>query len=229
MRGYLTVTLLLVVVGDRDPAPLRSVLDDPVTVTVPDRPERAELNAALDRRGERRLVVAADDAGLGAVLRRLLRRDELASTPVALLAAADSVVRARLGLPVELAAAASVAVTGRPTRQGLVRDDHGGLTLGSARLLPWAGTSLGMRAYVDEHELVSGSAPELTVTYGASQLTAAVEPPRRLRRRRALSGRAATVSCDEARLVVDGVAHERPQTRCSWWFEPDCWQVVLPG
>jgi hypothetical protein len=224
--------MLLVVVGDHDPEPLQNALGRTATVTLRAKPSRDSLNAALDQVEGGRLVVAADDAGVGAVMRRLLVREQLADTPIALLpVAGPGLLRSRLGLPAALDSAAAVVRDGTPALQGLVRDDHGGVTLGQAALVPASGVGLGVRAYVDEHELVNATVPALTVTPQAAQLAAVVELPRRLRRspvRRELAGRAVTASCDEAKLIVDGVQRGQTQTRCTWWFEPDRWQVVLP-
>lgn len=219
---------MLLVVGPHDPAPLRAVLDDAPTVTLPARPGRAELTAALDRLDGDRLLIAADDAGLGAVIRRLLRRDQLADVAIGLIPVGPSTVRARLGLPTELAAAAAVALHGRPTAQGLLRDDHGGVTLDSALVLPESGPTVGMRSYVDEAELASGEVRGLTVRPEPAGLRADVSLPRRFRAHRSLSGRAVTVSCDPARIIIDGVEHNHLQTRCTWWFEPDRWRVARP-
>lgn len=220
---------MLLVVGPHDPAPLRAVLDNAPTVTLPDRPERAELNAALDRLDGDRLLIAADDAGLGAVIRRLLRRDQLDSVDIGLLPVGPSAVRARFGLPAELPSAAAVALTGRPSPQGLVRDDHGGVTLHTALVLPESGPTLGMRSYVDESELAGGDVRQLTVTPQLSSVSAKVALPRRFRAHRSLAGRAVTVSCDPARIIIDGVEHGHLQTRCTWWFEPDRWRVIGPA
>ena len=223
--------MLLLIVGDHDPAPLRSVLEGVRTVTVPARPERADLNAALDR-VDGRLVVAADDAGLGEVVRRLLVREQLGSTEIALLpVSGPGLVRERSGLPGDLVAAAAVARDGRAFGQGLVRDDHGGVVLGRAQLLAPSGGPLGVRAYVDEYELVDGRVDGLAVTPRPDGLSAAADLPRRLRRAAHLvrPGRAVTASCEEARLVSDGVERGSLQTRCTWWFEPDRWRLVLPS
>lgn len=220
---------MLLVVGPYDPAPLRAVLDDAPTVTLPADPERADLNAALDRLAGDRLVIAADDAGLGAVIRRLLRRDQLGAVAIALLPVGPSAVRARLELPERLPAAAAIALNGRPTPQGLVRDDHGGVTLHTAVVLPESGPTLGLRSYVDEDELAGGDVRQLTVTPQTTTVKAEVALPRRFRAHRSLSGRAVTVSCDPARIIIDGVEHGHPQTRCTWWFEPDVWRVIGPA
>src|SRR5579875_3695826 len=207
---------MLLVLGPHDPAPLRAVLDDVPAVTLPDRPDRDELNAALDRLDGDRLVLAADDAGVGAVIRRLLRRDQLDKVVIALLPVGFSAVRTRLGLPDDLAAAAAVALGGRPSPLGLVRDDHGGVTLNAAFVLPESGATLGLRSYVDETELAGGDVRELVVTPLPTGVRAEVALPRRFRARRSASGRAVTVSCDPARLVIDGVEHGHRQTRCTW-------------
>lgn len=205
--------VLLVVVGLPDPPTVPGA----EVVALPAAPDRAAIDAALDALAGRRLAVAAADAGLAAILKRLLRKEMLASTPVGLLG--PQTVRARLGLTGD-------PVAGDPTPVGLVRDDHGGLVLGEASLTPWdGGGRMWMRSYVDEHSLVGGTVRSFAVVPGNGSLTASVRPDRRLARSHARSGRAVTVACDDARLVVDGEPVPRPQSRRSWWYEPDFWSV----
>jgi hypothetical protein len=86
-----------------------------------------------------------------------------------------------------------------------------------------------MRSYVDEAELAEGEVRQLVVTPRSAGLHAEVALPRRFRANRWMTGRAVTVSCDPARIIIDGVGHAHPQTRCTWWFEPDRWLVVRPA
>ena len=209
--------------------------DDPATTalaehgdvrTAPAGPDAtaAELDAVLSTMDARRLVVAGDLAWLNKVVGRLARRGLLADTPVGAIVT-DPEWTVAMGLPADPAAAARVAATGTPTPRGLIRDDHGGVVLGRAELSPWAGGTFGVRAYVDDTELVNEPVTRLRVTPGDGQLGARVER-RGLRRGRGLTGRALTVSCAQARLVVDGAASNRPQIRRTWWYEPDRWRLI---
>lgn len=197
---------------------------------MPAAPSRSDLDPLLDALNGATLVVAADDTGLNAVVTRLLRRGLSADVPVAVLPTAGSVAARRLGLPTEPEAAAAVALTGIPTLRGLVRDDHGGVLLAGATLTAWRGTRFGARAHLDETEIANGMVRGLAVRPDAGCLRASVAagPLRRLVMRSRSSGRAVTVSCEQARLVADGVPHPRPQTRRTWWYQPDLWRVVLP-
>jgi DNA-binding IclR family transcriptional regulator len=112
--------------------------------------------------------------------------------------------------------------------------------LDRAELVAWTGRRLGLRAYVDDARLADGDIVGLTVLRtGGGAIRAEVRPGRRRwwpasppgRRRaahRAADGRAVQVSCDEARLTVDGRARPRPVTRHTWWVEPDGWLLVGP-
>lgn len=198
---------------------------------MPATPSRSDLDSALDCLDGATLVVAADDSGLNAVVTRLLRRGESAEQPMALLPVAGSRAARLLGLPADPQAALGVALTGTPTRRGLVRDDHGGVLLAGATLTPWTGARFGARAYLDETEVANRTIRELAIQPGDGCLRATVAAGRLLPSRlsRSHAGRAVTVSCEQARLVTDGVPHPRPQTRRTWWYQPDLWQVVLPG
>ncbi|HEY9476082.1 MAG TPA: hypothetical protein VIS06_19810 [Mycobacteriales bacterium] len=199
--------------------------------TVSATPSRSELDEVLDARDGALLVVAGDDAAVNSVVTRLLRRGESADLPVAVLPSAGSTLGRLLGLPTKTAAAVRVAATGVPTRRGLVRDDHGGVLLTKATLTPWDGPRFGARAYCDETEVANRMVRSLAVRPGAGCLRATVTAGRWFGlpgSARSRAGRAVTVSCEQARLVVDGVPHPRPQTRRTWWYEPDLWQVVLP-
>lgn len=209
-----------------------TVLGDAEAVAVPAGAGVSDLNTVLDGRDGRRLAMMGGDGDLNRVVERLMRRKELASTPVAIVPIGpDSVVGRALGLPGESAAAARVAATGQPQGYGLIRDDHGGVVLAAAELRPWEGDMFGMRAYVEDSELVNRTIRTFTVRGGTGRLRASAVAGRLglglgLRRVRHAEGRAVTVSCEPARLVVDGETRPRPQRRRTWWYEPDLLQLV---
>lgn len=211
----------------------QSLLDaGPVRMhTLPANPSRSELDPILNARDGATLVVAGADPGLNTVVTRLLRRGESADLPMAVLPSPGSTLGRLLGLPTETTAAVRVAVTGEPTRRGLVRDDHGGVLLTEATLSPWQGRRFGARAYTDETEVANRLIRRLAVRPGDGCLRTTVTAgrwPGLPWSTRTRVGRAVTVSCEQARLVIDGITHPRPQTRRTWWYEPDLWQVVLP-
>jgi hypothetical protein len=82
------VNILLVLAGAAVAWPAREALGDAAgvrdvaVVEVPEPAGRADLDPALDGLAGRRLVVAGSPAAVGDVVTRLLRRDELGSTPV---------------------------------------------------------------------------------------------------------------------------------------------------
>jgi hypothetical protein len=173
----------------------------------------------------RRLVVLADLAGFSRVLVRLLRRNLLASTDVA--AIVDSPQWMKMaGLP-RGRRAAVVAATGAAAPLGLIRDDQGGLVLAGVRMRAATGRRFGVRAYVDDAELVNAPVRGLTVRPAGTGLRAVAGPGRW--RRRAADGRAVTVSCEPARVVIDGVELPNPRRRDTFWHDPDCWRLVRPA
>ena len=211
-------------------------------LVVPDPAGRAELDPALDRLAGRRLVVAGSPATLGDVLTRLLRRDELSTTPVGVIDPAGPANSPwSRGAPGggtadgpdgRLVERARIAVVGVPVPVDLVRDDHGGVLVDRAELVPWQGRRLGARAYVDGTPIADGEVTALTVMpAGGGRLSGRAGPPRRWRStsERAAEGRAVQISCAEARLTVDGRAHPRPVTRRNWWVEPGRWLVLRDG
>lgn len=207
---------------------------------VPAPPPRQELDRALDKTGGGLLVVAGGDDALNAVVQRLLRRGQLGEVPTAFVPvgtsaggsasgpAGGSAVCRAAGLPEDTDSAARVAVTGQPRLRGLVRDDHGGVLLGRAALTPWEGDRFGARAYVDDTAVADGVIRELAV-HPAQGCLAVTVARGRLRRTVRERGRAVTVSCAQARLTVDGATHPRPQSRRTWWYEPDRWRLVVPA
>ncbi len=94
-----------------------------------------ELDAALDRRAGRRLVVAGGDGSLHLVVRRLSARGELADAELALvpLGTGNDLARA-LGIPLDPDAAGQLASTGSPRPLDLLVDDAGGTAVNAVHL-----------------------------------------------------------------------------------------------
>lgn len=234
--------LLLLVIGDAVP-------DDDVVaalhrhadverLSVP--AERAVIERVLAGADGRRLAVSADTTGLHALTRTLLRLGELADTPLGLVRSGADVIAAELGCAADPDAAADEILTAPVRPVALVRDDHGDVLLDEAELTPWEGDTFGVRAHVDDAELVYAHIERLLVYASIDEANGGRVRARTARRRegtlrsirglrRLVGGRAVTVSCEPARLVIDGVAQARPQTRRTWWCDPDVWSIYRQG
>jgi diacylglycerol kinase family enzyme len=94
-----------------------------------------ELDEALDGVGRRRVVVAGGDGSLHLVVTHLHRRGELGAADLALvpLGTGNDLARA-LGIPLDPAEAARLALTGTPRPLDLVVDDAGGVTVNAVHL-----------------------------------------------------------------------------------------------
>jgi hypothetical protein len=213
-----------------------------------DLPGRAVVDPLLTG-SVRRIVVEGSDAGLAAVLVRLLRRDrldvELAYVPTDRRSAA-----ARLwGLP-QGAAAVELAREGAARPAPLVRDDTGGVLVGRGEI-----GSVHGEAYCDGLLVLRGSARRLVVTpfpeaaassggidepapagvaVRASRWGASPDgrdrpvPPTARTGRGAAVGRAVQLGCLPATVVRDGVPHPRPVTRWAWYRHVADWLLVRP-
>ena len=94
-----------------------------------------ELDAALSRAGRRRVVVAGGDGSLHLVVSRLRALGELDRADLALvpLGTGNDLARA-LGIPLDPAEAARLAVTGTPRPLDLVVDSDGGVAVNAVHL-----------------------------------------------------------------------------------------------
>jgi len=194
--------------------------------TVPDGPDKSTVDPVLSTVEGRRLVVLADLPGLNRVVLRLLRRSLLDTTPVGAVVGSPQWTRT-VGLPADPAAAARVAATGTPVELGLVHDDQGGIVLHAATLRPWSGGRFGVRGYVEDAELVNDRVRELAVIPDGDALRATARRGH-LRTTTTLRGRAVTVSCEGARLTVDGAELANLRRRTTWWHETARWRLIRP-
>ncbi len=199
-------------------------------VPCPDPADRANLDRALDRASDGRLVVLAGVGDLAAVLRRMWRRGELVERETAWLptGAVPGYV-ASYGLPASLSDAVALAVTGTVRTIGLLADDSGGLTVGSAELGPWQGRRLWVRAFVDDEKVCDGEVSALRVDRPSPGVLRVSVVGRFGRTVTRVGGRAVQLACDEAQVRSDGVPRERPRRKRTWWNEPDLWRLALPS
>jgi hypothetical protein len=206
----------------RYPALAEWIADDPTIEwrPVPSRPGRADVDPLLADLGERRLVVLGTDADLAAVVLRVLRTENLAKVPIGFIPVTEeSAVAAVWDLPATVGAAADVAFGADPDRAPLIRDDNGGVLVGVGTLRMVRGVG-----YCDEERVLRGAARRITVTPdpAGEGLTVAIRPGGLLGgvlggRVRATGGRSFELGCLPTTVVRDGVRHDRPVRRWTWY------------
>jgi hypothetical protein len=188
--------------------PLASAFD---VVRVPERPGKADIDELL--RAVDRAVVVGDDAGLAAVVRRLLRRELLGSVAVGFVPARGSAVAELWGLPTDPADALRLASTGTASAVPLVRDDAGGVLVGCGVLDGVNGVG-----YCDDQLALRGTARRVEVRPHASAgLEVRVVRGRLRARESTLHGRAFQYGGGPVSPVLDGVQRERPLPRWTWY------------
>jgi hypothetical protein len=180
---------------------------------IPATPGRSQVDPLLKDFTGDRVVVHGSDADLAAVVSRLLRLARL-DLPVGYVPTAASSPVARLWeLPADRVAA---ALDGSAAPVPLLRDDVGGVLLGLGVLAPVRGT-----VYCDDQVPVRGVAERVEVVpdHGGGQgLSVTVVRKSLLRKRSStLTGRAAQFGGDPVAPVRDGVPHQRPVTRWTWY------------
>ncbi|HEV7451182.1 MAG TPA: hypothetical protein VGO16_07305 [Pseudonocardiaceae bacterium] len=197
-----------------------------VVTAVPARPGREELGSLLAGLDGRRLVVCGTDADLAAVLLRLLRTDVVGTVPVGYVPSSATSAVARLwALPVEPAAAASLALGGEPDRVPLVRDDVGGVLVGLGVVRPLQGV-----AYCDDEVVLRGQASRLEVTPDRAHGVVVRVVRRGFLGHRAVrqaAGRAVQLGCAPTGVWRDGVP-TRITDRWTWYRHTEDWQLARP-
>ncbi|HXV94592.1 MAG TPA: hypothetical protein VD813_14905 [Pseudonocardia sp.] len=207
-----------------------------VSVMLPARPGRAEIDPVLTAHDPRRIVVAGADADLAAVLQRLLRTDRLHVEVGYVPSHRSSAAAAAWGLPTGRAAA-PLAFEGDAGPVPLVRDDAGGVLVGRAEIRALVG-----EVYCDHVLVLRGPAPRLVVSPGPGGIAARAGRGRRAPdgRLRAVPirasagwgsarGRAVQVGGMPFTVVSDGVAHPREVRRWAWYRHVGDWLLVRPG
>ncbi|WP_007024530.1 hypothetical protein [Saccharomonospora iraqiensis] len=176
---------------------------------LPERPGRTDVDPVL----EPSLIVAGTDADLAAVVLRLLRRELLADTVVGFVPTrADSAVAALWSLPTDPHAALERARGGVDRPVPLIRNDAGGVLVGSGVLPRVRG-----RAYCDDTVALHGPSRSVEVHAGEDGLVVTVTRGRLVRRRTRHTGRAFQIACDPVVPVSDGVPHPRSMTGWTWY------------
>lgn len=184
-----------------------------------------------------RVVVIGEINHLAAVVLRMVRRGLLGTpesgppatvTPIGFVPMARDGFSRRWQLPVGVDAV-ELACTGDPHPVPFLRDDAGGVLLGHGEIDSPTGTG-----YVDEHQILAGSASRIVVRPDpAKGLSLTVERARVLRlppRRRTTEGRAFSVGFAAPTVVVcDGIPRPRPVPRWNWYAHTEPMHLARPA
>lgn len=170
---------------------------------------KADIDPVLDAE---RLIVRGTDADLAAVAIRLLRKEKLDEIAVAYLPSGESSIAVR--------AHSETASSAKAVAMPLIRDDHGGVLLGSGTADVSDAT-----IYCDSTQLLRGGTARVHVRPSAEGVTVTVR--RRWRPARTASGRAVQFGCAPCQPVADGIPHPRHLERWSWYRHvSDLWLVA---
>lgn len=213
-------------------ARLDGLTDRPLeTVVVDEVPDREELDAVLARLDGRRLVVHGRDAALAAVVQRLMRTERLAEVAVGFVPTEpSSQVRTVWGLPEQPERALSLALGGTPEPAPLIRDDTGGVLVGQGVLGPVRGV-----IYCDDELVLRGQASKLEVSPNPDAgrdtsrdgLTVTLVRTGLLGKRLShAEGRAVQIGCIPLIVERDGLAHQRPVDKWTWYRHTQDWRLV---
>jgi len=161
-----------------------------------------------------RVIVIGDDADLAAVVLRLLRKELLDSVTIGYLTPGPTPFALLWGLPVGVDALATAAAE-RVREVPIVRDDVGGVLVGSAELAPVDGT-----VYVDERRVLQGAVRRIRVRPDTEQgVVVTIEQRRFLglgHTSQEFAGRAASIGSAGMSVTSDGVEYRRSMDR--WTF-----------
>jgi hypothetical protein len=212
-------------------------------IDVPAAPGREDIDPVLAEL-DGRLLVHGTDADLAAVILRLMRGNRLPDVVVGYLPVATSPATRLWDIPAG-EDAFELACHGQPRPAPVVRDDVGGVLVGSGVIEPITG-----QVYCDDQQALNGSAmavevspdplaaalPLPTADPHAALLEPAIEGLRvtvvrrgLLRRRReVLRGRAVQASFRSTTVRRDGVAHQRSVEQWGWYRHTEDLLLVRP-
>jgi diacylglycerol kinase (ATP) len=129
--------------------------------------QETDLDAMLDRRDGRPVVVIGGDGSLHTMLKHLWGRGEAGSCPVGLIPLGTGNDFARgVGIPTDPVAAARLIRTGRPRPVDLIVDDAGGVVVNAVHV--GAGAEAGIRARPLKRRLRRAAFPVGALLAGAS-------------------------------------------------------------
>ena len=208
---------------------------------VPARPAREDVDPLLAELTGR-VVVHGTDADLAAVVLRLLRKSRLTDVAVGYVPVVESPVSRLWGIP---AGSFDLAVDGVARPAPLLRDDSGGVLLGTGVIKPITG-----QVYCDDQRMLNGSAVALEVSPDPAAAAlpepttdpVATEPPVAMdglravtvrrgllwNRRETARGRAVQASFQEVSVVHDDVTHPRPAQKWAWYRHTEDLMLVRP-
>lgn len=211
----------------------RAGLEQHRIVPVPARPGKSDVDAELAKAADDAngpgadVIVAGTDADLAAVALRLLRRDRLGTVSVGYVPRARSSCAALWGLPGGLEPALRLAATGQPQGVPLIRDDAGGVLVGTGTLHRVDGV-----AYCDDELVLRGRAHRIDVTpdtAGGPGLAVTLRYRRFGGQRHTARSRAFDIGCEPTTPVLDGVARERTTERWTWYRHTEDLRLVRPS
>ncbi len=210
-------------------APVPTVLGEHPRIEVSEVPTKDEINRALTEVGtHRRLLVCGTDAGLAALLTRLMRTENL-DVEIAYIAEDATPATRAYDLPTG-SAAAKLGVTGEAREVPLIRDETGTVLVGQATVTGPHGEVLVGEAYADDDRVFSGEIATLTVRTSSAMpgVRATADRPRWLRRRRWFEARAVQVGTPAGVITRDGVTARRPVKRTTFYRHTEPWRLVSP-
>lgn len=194
------------------------------TGAIPDTDQIDELLPVLSADSLPRLIVLGSDAALATVLTHLMRTErlhvEVGYVPL------EKTYASRAYQLATGNAAAKQALQGKAEKAPLIRDDTGRVLVGRAKITGPGGDRLEGEAYVDDTRLFSGRVPAMLVSPSLEHPGVRAAVPRRFRRRRWVSGRAAQLGTPGALVTRDGIADERPVPRSSFYRHHEPWLLV---
>lgn len=210
-------------------APVPTVLGEHTRVECSEIPTKDDVNRALYEIGpRRRIVLCGTDAGLAALLTRLMRTENL-DVEIAYVADDPTPATRVYGLPTG-SEAAKLGVRGDAREVPLVRDETGTVLAGEATVTGPDGERLLGEAYADDERVFSGVVDALTVrpTPDLPGVRATAARPRRLLRRAWLRARAVQLGTEAGLIVRDGVAGRRAIKRTTFYRHTEPWKLVSP-